>query len=60
MFNEIVQKTSNGGPSFDIAVVSHFTHHKDTDTVEYQEFLESFPDWAHLTSWTSAYESWSF
>jgi len=58
-FDLVIEKSSNVGPSFDIAVVSHFTHHKDRDTEEYQVFLESFPDWAHLTSWTSAYDSWT-
>ncbi|XP_037035530.1 endoplasmic reticulum metallopeptidase 1-like isoform X2 [Bradysia coprophila] len=59
-FDLVIEKSSSEGPSFDIAIVSHFTYHKDGDTVEYKEFLESFPDWAHLTSWTSTYDSYKF
>jgi len=54
-----IEKSTTGEPCFDIAVVSHFTHHKEDDTADYTEFLEYFPDWAHVTSWTSAYERWT-
>ncbi|XP_005177919.1 endoplasmic reticulum metallopeptidase 1 [Musca domestica] len=47
------------GPTFDLAVIGH----KVTDNIniaeEFREFLASFPHWAHVSSWTSSYESWS-
>ncbi|KAJ6642253.1 Endoplasmic reticulum metallopeptidase 1, partial [Pseudolycoriella hygida] len=53
-FHLVIEKSSGSGPSFDIALVSHYTFHKDGESNEYQDFQKSFPDWAHLTAWTKS------
>lgn len=47
-------------PSFDIAVVGHYNHFSEYETIEFKEFKESFPKWAHITPWISSYNSMVF
>ncbi|XP_037954986.1 endoplasmic reticulum metallopeptidase 1 [Teleopsis dalmanni] len=47
------------GYSFDIAIIGHKVHHDIYNTDEFREFLARFPKWAHVSAWTSSYESWT-
>ncbi|KAG4075302.1 hypothetical protein HA402_003093 [Bradysia odoriphaga] len=47
-------------PSFDIAVIGHYNHYNDYETDEFREFIQTFPEWAHITPWISSYNSMVF
>uniref|UniRef100_A0A1B0BKI4 FXNA-like protease n=1 Tax=Glossina palpalis gambiensis TaxID=67801 RepID=A0A1B0BKI4_9MUSC len=45
------------GSTFAIALIGHKVDDINT-TDDFREFLTSFPAWAHVSAWTSSYESW--
>lgn len=47
-------------PSFDIAIVGHYNHFAEYETIAFQEFKESFPEYTHITPWLSSYNSMVF
>uniref|UniRef100_A0A1A9W2G7 FXNA-like protease n=1 Tax=Glossina brevipalpis TaxID=37001 RepID=A0A1A9W2G7_9MUSC len=46
------------GPTFAIALIGHKVQDNINNTDDFREFLTSFPAWAHVSAWTSSYESW--
>ncbi|KAJ6644220.1 Endoplasmic reticulum metallopeptidase 1 [Pseudolycoriella hygida] len=46
--------------SFDAAVIGHYNHYREFETVEFKAFKESFPLYAHITPWISSYNSMVF
>lgn len=44
--------------SLDIAIIGHYVHYDETQTPEFKAFLNSFPDYEHITPWMSTYESY--
>ncbi|KAG1678927.1 Endoplasmic reticulum metallopeptidase 1 [Nymphon striatum] len=43
----------------DIAISRHFLHGRYSHTLKFSKFLATFPNWTHITSWTSTYEKYS-
>lgn len=50
----------NSSPSFDIAVVGHYNHFADYETIAFEEFKKSLSEWTHITPWISSYSSMVF
>lgn len=44
--------------SLDIVVTGQYVHYDETQTSEFKTFLNSFPDYVHITPWMSTYESY--
>lgn len=47
-------------PALDVVVTTHYIHHEQMFTQQFQTFVESFPKWAHVTPWISTYEAWEY
>lgn len=43
-----------------IVVAGHWVFHKDQYTKEFNDFLDSWPEWTYQNSWFASYESWKF
>lgn len=46
--------------TFTITAISHYVHHESSYTVDFKEFLKSFPDWTYLNHWIVDYKSYVF
>lgn len=46
------------GPILDLAVTSHYLFGPGQITKELRAFVNKFPSWTAVTSWTASYESW--
>lgn len=44
--------------SLDIVITGQYVHYDETQTSEFKAFLNSFPDYVHITPWMSTYESY--
>lgn len=53
VFEKPVSWTQNY--TFDIALVAQFIHKPTTHTMEFEQFLSSFPSWTTLQYWTNYY-----
>lgn len=45
---------------FDIAMVAHVTFRDEDRTSAFNDYIASFPSFAHVTPWINSYESWTF
>lgn len=48
------------GKMMDIAVIAQFTHHEEERTKDFKDFINSFPEWTHVTAWVSSYNKFEF
>lgn len=48
------------GKKLDIGIVGHYTHHDEDRTDSFQEFIDSYPEWCHVTAWMSSYNGYEF
>lgn len=46
--------------SFDIVLTAQYVHHDKSRTKQYQNFLNKFPSWTHVTAWMNSYHAWVF
>lgn len=46
-------------PSIEITVVGHYNQDM-VKTDEFEEFLNTFPDWSHVTPWVCSYDSFIY
>lgn len=46
-------------PSIEITVIGHYNHDNEK-TAEFEEFLNNFPKWAHITPWMCLYNSFVY
>ncbi|KAG4071651.1 hypothetical protein HA402_011805 [Bradysia odoriphaga] len=55
-----IQRANPIQPSIALTTVGHYTHHDEYQTAEFQNFINSFPPWAHVTPWMCSYTSYLF
>lgn len=48
------------GKKIDIGIVAHYTHFDDQRTVAFQQFIDSYPEWCHVTAWMNSYNGYEF
>lgn len=48
------------GKKLDVALTTHFTHHDELRTSEFQDFINSYPEWTHVTAWMNSYNKFEF
>lgn len=46
------------GKKLDIGIVAHYTHFDKERTPEFQEFVNSYPKWCHVTAWMGRYNGY--
>lgn len=54
------QKANPNHSSISLTTVGHYTHYDEYQTAEFQNFISSFPAWAHVTPWMCSYTSYLF
>nr|CAD7589286.1 unnamed protein product [Timema genevievae] len=47
-------------PIIDIALSGHYFSDKRNKSPHFSEFLNKYPEWAHVTAWTVSYKSYKF
>lgn len=55
-------KVPNGwtGKKIDIGIVGHYTHFDGERTKEFQGFIDSYPEWCHVTAWMASYDGYEY
>lgn len=48
------------GKKIDIGIAAHYTHFDEERTAEFQSFIDSYPDWCHVTAWMASYNGYEF
>ncbi|XP_073848916.1 endoplasmic reticulum metallopeptidase 1 [Musca autumnalis] len=61
-FTVDVEKTDGNFnvPVLEIGIAGHWIHQDKIRTPKYEQFVESFPDYASVNDWIASYESWFF
>lgn len=49
-----------GDKKVDIGVAMHFTHYDEERTEVFQTFIDSYPEWCHVTAWMASYTGFEF
>ncbi|XP_077288121.1 uncharacterized protein LOC143912697 [Arctopsyche grandis] len=55
---EVTPEQKAGRPIMDIGLAGNYAHHEGDRTKEFNDFLDSFPDWTTMIGWISAYKSY--
>lgn len=48
------------GPRVSVSVTGHYTDYDNEATPAFRQFVNSYPAWAHVTAWMSAYHGYEF
>lgn len=48
------------GKKLALGISAHYTHYDEERTAEFQQFIDSYPDWTHVTAWMASYNGFEF
>lgn len=48
------------GKKLVLGISAHYTHYDEERTNEFKQFIDSYPEWTHVTAWMASYNGFEF
>lgn len=48
------------GKKLDLGIIGHYSHFDEERTESFQKFIDSYPEWTHVTAWMNNFNGFEF